>query len=85
MVFGLSDIYTERGLTQRLTMLLIEYVFTHSGPEGAALKRPLLADCSPSRQAVIDPKGTPEQVIYQLCVWRCVLLNLPLPFWDITR
>lgn len=45
----------------------------------------LLADCSPSRKAVIDPKGTPEQVIYQLCVWRCVLLNLPLPFWDITQ
>jgi hypothetical protein len=35
MVFGLSDIYTERGLTQRLTMLLIEYVFTHSGPFSA--------------------------------------------------
>lgn len=32
MVSGLSGIYTERGLTQRLTMLLIEYVFTHSGP-----------------------------------------------------
>lgn len=35
MVFGLSGIYTERGLTQRLTMLLIEYVFTHSGPTAA--------------------------------------------------
>lgn len=33
---GLDEIIcTERGLTQRLTMLLIEYVFTHSGPEAA--------------------------------------------------
>ncbi len=46
-----------------------------------AVRRAAWVDCSPSRQEVIDPKGTPEQVIYQQCVWRCVLLNLPLPFW----
>ncbi|WP_219823542.1 hypothetical protein, partial [Pseudomonas syringae] len=39
MVFGLSGIYTERGLTQRLTMLLIEYVFTHSGPKAVGRQR----------------------------------------------
>ncbi|PBQ17467.1 hypothetical protein CCL08_14320 [Pseudomonas congelans] len=43
MVFGLSAIYTERGLTQRLTMLLIEYVFTHSGPKADAIRRQKLA------------------------------------------